>query len=189
MITTNSEALYRTLVRLRTHGITRDPRFMGSVPEGAWYYEQVDLGLNYRMTDIQAALGTSQLRRLDKFVARRSELADRYDQRLSMFPLSLPARISGTNSAWHLYVVRLDTEKMNKTRGEVFDALKRRGIGVNVHYIPVHTQPYFRGLGFRKGQFPEAERYYEEALTLPLYPLMSDSEQDFVVSQLKEVIA
>lgn len=190
MVLTNREDLYRRLLRLRSHGITRDPGEMADPSHGPWYYQQVELGFNYRMTDIQAALGASQLERLDEFVARRNQLADRYDAALAGLPLQLPSRprTAGERSACHLYVVKLDAEKTAKKRKLVFEALRAAGIQANVHYIPVHTQPYYRKLGFREGDFPNAERYYEGAITLPLYPRLTEKEQDFVVAALKDAL-
>jgi UDP-4-amino-4,6-dideoxy-N-acetyl-beta-L-altrosamine transaminase len=188
MVLTNREDLYEILVRLRSHGITRDPRVMLDEPDGPWYYQQIDLGYNYRMADLQAALGLSQLGRIDAFVARRRELAARYHQALHDLPLTLPWQHPDSYSAYHLYVIRLHLQRLEKTRLEVFEVLRQAGIGVNVHYIPVHTQPYYRRLGFKHGDFPEAERYYEEAITLPLYYALSEEDQDYVIDNLKKVL-
>jgi dTDP-4-amino-4,6-dideoxygalactose transaminase len=144
--------------------------------DGPWYYQQLELGYNYRMTDLQAALGASQMSKLESFAARRRELADLYDQELSGLPLCALARDPAGVSGWHLYMIRLNLDSIRKTRREVFDSLRAQGIGVNVHYIPVHLQPDFERLGFRAGMFPEAERYYEEAITLPLFPAMMDGD-------------
>jgi len=184
MVLTNRKDLYEKLVRLRSHGIIRDPRVMLGEPDGPWYYQQIDLGYNYRMTDLQAALGLSQLQRIDAFVARRRELAARYDRNLDGLPLMLPWQHPECCSAYHLYVIRLNLKRLGKTRLEVFEALRQAGIGVNVHYIPVHTQPHYRRLGFKGGDFPEAERYYSEAITLPLYYNLSEEDQDYVVENL-----
>lgn len=189
MVLTNKEDLYQKLIRLRTHGITRDTQFMEDESDGPWYYQQIELGMNYRMTDIQAALGLSQLDRIDEFVVRRRELVYRYNELFSDFPLTIPWQNSDAHSAFHLYVVRLKLDKIKKTRREVFEELREKGIGVNVHYIPVHIQPYYRRLGFSYGQFPEAEKYYEEAITIPLYPSMAENEQDYVVETLREVLS
>ncbi|MEW5943439.1 MAG: UDP-4-amino-4,6-dideoxy-N-acetyl-beta-L-altrosamine transaminase [Pseudomonadota bacterium] len=189
MILTNREDLYRKLLLLRSHGIVRDPARMVSEPDGPWYYQQIELGYNYRMTDIQAALGASQMNRLDEFVARRNDLARRYDEALSALPLRLPAVRPDCYSAYHLYVVQIDPARTKATRREVFDALRNAGIGANVHYIPVHTQPYYQRLGFRSGDFPEAEGYYSRAISLPLYYGLSEAEQDFVVATLKQALA
>ena len=188
MVLTNREDLYEKLVRLRSHGITRDPRVMLGEPDGPWYYQQIDLGYNYRMADLQAALGLSQLQRIDAFVTRRRELAARYDQALHDLPLMLPWQHPDSYSAYHLYVIRLNLQLLGKTRLDVFQALRQAGIGVNVHYIPVHTQPYYRRLGFERGDFPEAERYYDEAITLPLYYALSEEDQNYVIDNLKKVL-
>lgn len=189
MVLTNDEGLARRLAILRTHGITRDPeQFVGEVDSaaesrGAWYYEQVGLGYNYRMTDLQAALGISQLSRLEEFVETRNRLAVRYDQSLVGLPLQLPHVKPGALSAYHLYVVRL-AEGARAGRRALFDAMRSEGIGVNVHYTPIHLQPYYRGLGFMPGSFPEAERHGTSALTLPLHTGLMGHEQDYVISVL-----
>lgn len=189
MVMTNSSELHQRLVELRSHGISRDPARMRDASEGGWYYQQLDLGYNFRMTDIQAALGWSQLQRLDQFVARRRELAQWYDAGLAGLPLLLPWQHPDSSSAWHLYVIRLDPALSPLTRRQLYERLQQAGIGVNVHYIPVHLQPYYRDLGFNPGDFPEAERYYSAALTLPLFPVMRDSDQERVIEQLhKELL-
>jgi UDP-4-amino-4,6-dideoxy-N-acetyl-beta-L-altrosamine transaminase len=189
MILTNKEDIYQKLIRLRTHGITRDKQFMEDESDGPWYYQQIELGMNYRMTDIQAALGFSQLGRIDEFVMSRRELTHRYNELFQDFPLTIPLQCSGVHSAFHLYVVRLRLNDIKKERREVFELLREKGIGVNVHYIPVHTQPHYRRLGFFYGQFPEAEKYYEETITLPLYPSMTEKDQDYIVNTLKGILA
>lgn len=178
MALTQRAELAQRLRVLRTHGITREQREMTGRSEGGWYYEQIELGYNYRMTDLQAALGESQMRRLDAFLERRRQLVARYDELLSDLPVTRPWQHPDGRSAWHLYVVLVEN------RRRVYDALRAAGIGVNVHYIPVHLQPYYRRLGFRRGDFPNAEAYYERALTLPLYPRLSESDQDRVVGAL-----
>lgn len=188
MLLTNSAELQQRLYRLRSHGISRDPVLMSEPSHGPWYYQQLELGFNYRITDIQAALGLSQLSKLDDFLQRRRQLAARYDLLLQELPLCLPGRQAGVESAWHLYVVRLQLARIKRSRREAFDALRAAGIGVNVHYIPVHLQPYYRELGFCPGDFPAAEAYYSEALTLPLHAGMLDSEQDQVIAALREVL-
>ena len=188
MITTNDDLLAEKLRLGRTHGITRDPSLMTREPDGPWYYEQVSLGYNYRITDFQCALGISQMRRLDEFVARRAELATRYDEMLVDLPVSPLVRRDGRTSGWHLYVINLQPGT-RCSRREVFDALRAAGIGVNVHYIPVHLQPYYRALGFEVGDFPVAEAYYDSAITLPLYPAMSEADQDAVVAALREALS
>jgi UDP-4-amino-4,6-dideoxy-N-acetyl-beta-L-altrosamine transaminase len=185
-ITTNDEALAERLRLLRGHGITRDrKRLGGSNPDG-WYYEQVDLGYNYRLTDLQAALGLSQLQRLDAHVGARRDLARRYHETLAGLPLALPRESPDCASAWHLYVVRVEAGA--EQRRAVFEGLRGAGIGVQVHYIPVHLQPYYRRLGFRPGDFPQAERHYAQALTLPLFPDLTETEQRGIVALLREAL-
>lgn len=189
MILTNRRDLYEKLVRLRSHGITRDPELMYGASHGPWYYQQIELGFNYRMTDIQAALGLSQMQRLDEFVLRRRELAARYSRALSDAPVVLPWQHPDTNSAFHLYVIRLRLDLIGKSRRQVFDELRTAGIQVNLHYIPVHTQPFYAKFGFKNGDFPEAEQYYSEALSLPLYYDLSDRDQDRVIKAVREALA
>ena len=186
--TTRDAGLARRMALLRSHGVTRDPAEMSGPSEGGWYYQQIELGYNYRMTDIHAALGRSQLRRIDALVARRRALVRRYRERLRGLPLDLPVERADESSAWHLFVVRLAGAHAGRRR-EVYDALRALGVGVNVHYIPVHLQPYYRKLGFRDGDFPEAERHYARALTLPLFPDLADGAQDSVASALRTVLA
>lgn len=188
MVLTNRKELYDKLTLYRSHGITRDPARMTRASDGPWYYEQIALGWNYRMTDIQAALGSSQLERLDAFVARRRALARRYDELLAGLPLRLPWQSPDANSSWHLYVVRLDRTRVSKSKAAVFEEMKARGVTLNLHYIPVHRQPYYEKLGFRAGDFPVSETYYEEAFTLPLYYALTDEEQARVVRALREVL-
>jgi UDP-4-amino-4,6-dideoxy-N-acetyl-beta-L-altrosamine transaminase len=185
---TDHDDLARAMERTRTHGITRDPAQMRGESEGPWYYQQVGLGLNYRMTDLQAALGESQMRRLREFVRTRTELADRYDSLLEGLPVTKAPRRPEAPSAWHLYVVQLDAA-LEPRRRDVFERMRASGIGVNVHYIPVHLQPYYRDLGFREGDFPNAERYYRRAITLPLHPGLTHEQQDRVVAALREATA
>jgi dTDP-4-amino-4,6-dideoxygalactose transaminase len=188
MILTNRKDLYEKLIRLRTHGITRDERLMTHDSHGPWYYQQIELGFNYRITDIQAALGSSQMNRLDEFIARRRFLVQRYNKLLRDLPLTLPWRYPDANPSWHLYVIRLDLEKISKTHRKVFEELRAANIGANLHYIPVHTQPYYQKLGFKKGDFPEAEKYYSEAISLPLYPDLAETQQDRVANSLKKIL-
>jgi dTDP-4-amino-4,6-dideoxygalactose transaminase len=188
MVLTNRPELAERLRRLRSHGMTRDPEQMTEPSHGPWYYQQVELGFNYRITDLQAALGLSQLNKLDGFIERRRELAARYDRLLAYLPLTLPSAQPEAESAWHLYVVRLQTERINLSHRQVFEGLRAAGVGVNLHYIPLHLQPYYRDLGFAEGDFPLAERYYAEAISLPLFPLLSDEQQDYVVEQLRRLI-
>ncbi len=187
MILTNRVDLAERLQRLRSHGMTRDPQQMTEPSHGPWYYQQVELGFNYRITDLQAALGLSQLNKLDDFIERRRELAARYDRLLADLPLTLPSAQPEAGSAWHLYVVRLQTDRINLSHRQVFEGLRAAGVGVNLHYIPVHLQPYYRDLGFAEGDFPQAERYYAEAISLPMFPLLSDEQQDYVIEQLRRL--
>lgn len=189
MAVTRDPALAERMALLRSHGITRDASRMTHEPDGPWYYQQVELGFNYRMTDLQAALGTSQMQRLDGYVAARHALAARYDERLADLPLTRPWQHPDGYSGLHLYVIRLQLQRLTASHREVFEALRAHGIGVNLHYIPVHTQPYYRGLGFKPGQFPEAERYYAEAISLPLYSSLTTAQQDQVISAVAEVLA
>lgn len=183
---TNRADLAEKMTLLRSHGITRDPMRMSKVPDGPWYYEQVDLGFNYRMADLNAALGVSQMDRLDEYVARRHEIANRYDELLAGLPLRTQVRAD--YSALHLYVVRLNLEEMKKSHHDVFVALRERGVGVNLHYIPVHTQPYYQAIGFANGDYPEAERYYSEAISLPIYTGLTEHDLFKVAGALKESI-
>lgn len=186
MAVTNNPELGVKLARLRTHGITRNPSEMTREPDGPWYYEQVGLGYNYRITDIQAALGVSQLGRLDAYISRRHELAARYDELLASLPLKRPVRDSANLSGLHLYVIVLNDASRRK---QVFDTLRENGIGVNVHYIPVHLQPYYRTLGFKPGDFPAAEAYYAGAISLPMFATLTNEQQDRVVSVLSDALA
>ncbi len=185
---TNDAELADKMVLLRSHGITRDPVKMTHVPDGPWYYQQVDLGFNYRMTELQAALGISQMERLDDYVSRRHVLAKRYDALLRDLPVTTPWQHPDSYSGLHLYVIRLQLDKIDKHHRAVFESLSEQGIGVSLHYIPVHTQPYYRQMGFKIGDFPEAERYYAEAISLPMYPTMSESQQDHVVVALEKAL-
>ncbi len=185
LCTTQDPALARAMELARSHGITRDPAEMTHPPDGPWYYQQVTLGYNYRMTDLQAALGLSQLARLDAFVTRRRALAARYDRLLAGLPLTRPAPPADTASSWHLYVIRVPADR----HLAVFNALRADGIGVNLHYIPVHTQPHYRAMGFAPGQFPQAEAYYAEAISIPLYAGLSDADQDRVVAALTRALS
>lgn len=189
MALTNDSELARRLRLLRTHGITRDLGAMSKTPEGGWYYEQLELGFNYRMTDIQAALGASQLSKVNQFVARRRELARQYDRELCGLPVRPAEQLEGCSSAYHLYVICLQEERAARTRLDVYSGLRRAGIGVNVHYIPVHTQPYYRRLGFKPDDFPNALRYYESAISLPLYYGLTDQQQQYVIDKLREQLS
>ncbi len=188
MVVSRSEELCSRLVRLRSHGITRDPAEFTFQSHGPWYYEQIELGFNYRMTDIQAALGCSQLLRLDANVARRHELVARYRQAFADLPIRFLSQDSDCYSAYHLFVVMLDCDLIATQREELAAKLRADGIASNVHYIPIHLQPYYRQYGFRPGDFPKAEEYYRHALTLPLYPAMTDAQQQHVIDVFRRVI-
>ena len=185
MALTNNNKLFKRMSLLRSHGITRDPSQMTKQADGDWYYQQIELGYNYRMTDIQAALGVSQLKRLDDYVSRRHELYTRYNELLKGFPLVIPYQYSDGYSAFHLYIIRLKNRDKHK---QVFEYLRKNGIGVNLHYIPVYHQPYYEAMGFKKGYCLEAENYYNEAISLPMYATLSEVEQDKVVAVLHKAL-
>jgi len=184
MALTNDDQLATRLGLLRSHGITRDPALMTREMDGPWYYQQVALGYNYRMTDLQAALGASQMDRLEQYVARRHVIADRYKQLLADLPLTLPWQHPDSYSAFHLYVIRLQLDKIKGTHLQVFEGLRSKGIMANLHYIPVHTQPYYQQFGFKEGDYPKAEQYYREAISIPIHPLLTEAEQDIVCNAL-----
>lgn len=185
MALTNDDELASRMNLLRSHGVTRDQSLMTHEPDGPWYYQQVDLGFNYRMTELQAALGISQMDRLDAFVTRRHELAKRYDELLAHLPVTTPWQHPDSYSGLHLYVIRLQLDKLGKTHLEVFESLRGQGIGVNLHYIPVHTQPYYQKMGFQAGDFPNAMVYYSDAISLPMFQGLTDEQQDEVVCALE----
>jgi UDP-4-amino-4,6-dideoxy-N-acetyl-beta-L-altrosamine transaminase len=184
MVLTNDADLANRMALLRSHGITRDPDQMTHESDGPWYYQQIDLGFNYRMTELQAALGVSQMERLDQYIARRHQLAERYDDLLASLPVTTPWQHADSYSGLHLYVIRLQLEKIAKTHREVFESLREQGIGVNLHYIPVHTQPYYADMGFKPEDFPGAQNYYREAISIPMFQTMSNEQQDQVVAAL-----
>ena len=188
LVLTNNEDLYKKLCLYRSHGITRDDELMTHEADGPWYYQQVDLGYNYRMTELQAALGYSQMDRLDEFVARRRQLVARYDALLKDLPVITPHVLDGANPSWHLYMVWADFSKLSIDKVQLFAEMKKRGIVLNLHYIPVHTQPYYQARGFKQGNFPVSEKYYEGIFTLPLYYSLTEKQQDEVVAALKEVL-
>jgi len=188
MALTNDDNCAERLRLFRSHGITRDPQLMTKEMDGPWYYQQVALGYNYRMTELQGALGVSQMTRLKQFVARRHELASRYNELLKDLPLTTPWQYPDGYSGLHLYVIRLHLNQIKKTHREVFEGLRANGIIVNLHYIPVHLQPYYQRVGFKVGQFPEAERFYAEAISLPMYATLSEEQQDKVVGAISQVI-
>ena len=189
MALTNDDELAKRMELFRSHGITRNPSFMTEPKHGPWYYQQITLGFNYRMADLQAALGVSQMKRLDQYVAKRHEIAKCYDLLLRDLPITLPWQHPDTFSAYHLYVVRLRLEKIKTSTTRVFERLRAKGIAVNIHYIPVHTQPYYQQMGFKLGDFPESEQYYREAISIPIYPALTPEKQDFVVSSIQEAIS
>lgn len=188
MALTNDAELANRMGLLRSHGITRDPAQMTHEADGPWYYQQIDLGFNYRMTELQAALGVTQMERLERYVARRHQLARRYDELLAELPLVTPWQHEDSYSGLHLYVIRLKLDNITRTHRQVFESLRELGIGVNLHYIPVHTQPHYTRMGFNQGDFPEAERYYREAISLPMFQTMSDAQQDEVVAAIRKAI-
>lgn len=188
VVTTNNRVLATKLDLLRSHGITRDSSLIQNESHGGWYYEQIDLGFNYRMTEMQAALGVSQMSRLHDFVANRNKLAARYDELLKNLPLITPVQIEDSYSGRHLYVIRLKLNEITVTHRECFEQLREKGIGVNLHYIPVHTQPYYKNLGFVEGQFPVSESYYTDAISIPLFHAMTEKQQNKVVTVLTEVL-
>jgi len=188
MAMTNGADLAEKMNLHRSHGITREPHLMTHAPDGPWYYQQIALGYNYRMTELQAALGVSQMERLDAYVARRHELANRYDQLLADLPLTLPWQHPNSYSGLHLYVIRLQLENTNLSHLDVFEALREQGIGVNLHYIPVHIQPYYREKGFNENDFPQSMAYYREAISLPMFQGLTNEQQDKVIEILERVL-
>ncbi len=188
MALTNSVELATRLGLLRSHGISRDPALMTEPIHGPWYYQQVMLGFNYRMTDIQAALGASQMSRLTDYVKRRQEIASRYSELLNDLPLTLPWQHTDSYSAYHLYVIRLQLDKISATQRQVFESLHAKGIMVNLHYIPVHTQPYYQQMGFKQGDYPQAERYYREAISIPMHVNLEDEDLKFIAQSLNEAM-
>ncbi len=188
MAVTQQAHLAEKMRLLRSHGITRDVEQMTQQADGPWFYQQIELGFNYRLTDLQAALGLSQMTRLSDFVARRHAINQQYRSLLQDYPLTFQWQADDCHSALHLLVIRLSLQKLSKTRRQIFEWLRQAEIGVNVHYIPVHLQPYFQNMGFKPGDFPNAEAYYQEAVTLPLFPGLTDEQVHFVVERLTEVL-
>lgn len=188
MALTNDDRLAEKMNLYRSHGVTRDQNLMTHESDGPWYYQQVTLGFNYRMTELQAALGISQMERLDDFIAKRHLLAKRYNELLQDLPLTLPWQHPDSYSGLHLYVIRLQLNRIDKTHRQVFEALREQGIGVNLHYIPVHTQPYYQQMGFEAGDYPQAEQYYREAISLPMFQGLTEVKQDQVVLTLKKIL-
>lgn len=188
MALTNDAELANKMALLRSHGITRDPQQMTHESDGPWYYQQIDLGFNYRMTELQAALGVSQMERLDQYIARRHQLAARYNDLLAALPVTVPWQHPDSYSGLHLYVIRLQLDKISKSHRQVFESLREQGIGVNLHYIPVHTQPYYAQMGFKPEDFPVAQDYYREAISIPMFQTMSDEQQDQVVAAINQAV-
>ena len=186
---TNQVELAEKMALYRSHGITRDPLLMTRSVDGPWFYQQITLGYNYRMTEIQGALGLSQIKRLETYVKRRHEIASRYNRDLATLPLTLPQQSDFAYSAYHLYVIRLDLEAIAPlSHVKVFQDMRDLGILVNIHYIPVHTQPYYQAMGFNWGDFPNAESYYRNSLSIPIFPKMNDLEQTQVIEALHQVL-
>ena len=188
MALTNDDELANKMALLRSHGITRDPAQMTHEADGPWYYQQIDLGFNYRMTELQAALGVTQMERLDQYVARRHQLARRYDDLLASLPVTTPWQHPDSYSGLHLYVIRLQLDQIQKTHREVFESLRELGIGVNLHYIPVHTQPHYERMGFQPEDFAQAQTYYREAISIPMFQTMTDEQQDEVITALRKAV-
>jgi len=188
LATTNDKKLSERMQLFRSHGVTRNPELMSKLSESDWYYQQVGLGFNYRMTEMQAALGISQMQRLDEFVTKRHKLQERYDLLLEDLPITKPYQDKDSYSALHLYPIKTQTDKLKSTRREIFEVLRKNDIGVNVHYIPIHTQPYYENMGFRKGDYPNAENYYERAISIPLFHAMTCEQQDQVIVALEKVL-
>ena len=188
LVTTNNPSLAKKIRYLRTHGITKDFSEMKKDPDGPWYYEQHELGYNYRMPDLNAALGISQLRKLKEFVEKREDLSKYYDLHLQNLPLRLPNQSKDCISSRHLYIIRIDNSYSKLNHKNLFLKLRDLNIGVNLHYIPIHLQPYFKKLGFKKGNFPESEKYYKEAISIPLFTQLKREDQDYIISTIKDLI-
>jgi len=188
LATTNDKKLSERMQLFRSHGVTRNPELMSKLSEGGWYYQQVDLGFNYRMTELQAVLGVSQMQRLDEFVTQRHILQERYDSLLNGLSIIKPHQSQDSYSALHLYPIQIDLDSVDKDREKIFDELRQNGIGVNVHYIPIHTQPYYLQFGFKVGDFPNSESYYNRAISIPLFHAMTLDQQDEVVNNLTSIL-
>ncbi|NQW95201.1 MAG: UDP-4-amino-4,6-dideoxy-N-acetyl-beta-L-altrosamine transaminase [Polaromonas sp.] len=188
MALTNNAELARKMALFRSHGITRDPAQMTHEADGPWYYQQIELGYNYRMTELQAALGVSQMERLDSYVTRRHQLAQRYDELLAQLPVTTHWQHADSHSGLHLYPIRLQLDKITKSHLQVFESLRELGVGVNLHYIPVYAQPYYQRMGFQPGDYPQAQAYYGEVISLPMYQSLTDAQQDQVVTALGKAL-
>ncbi|MGV2835866.1 DegT/DnrJ/EryC1/StrS family aminotransferase, partial [Pseudomonas shirazensis] len=188
MALTNNPELANKMALLRSHGISRDPAQMTHESDGPWYHQQIDLGFNYRMTEVQAALGISQMERLDHYIARRHELAERYDKLLESLPVITPWQHPDGYSGMHLYVIRLRLDRIHKTHRQVFDSLREQGVGVNLHYIPIYTQPFYAEMGFNPIDFPASQSYYREAISIPMFQTMTNDQQDQVLVALAEAL-
>ncbi|MGX9728041.1 MAG: UDP-4-amino-4,6-dideoxy-N-acetyl-beta-L-altrosamine transaminase [Candidatus Electronema sp. VV] len=190
MALTNDLQLANCMRRLRTHGITSDKELMQSRPENEiWNYQQIELGFNYRMTDIQAVLGLNQLTRLDEFVKRRHEIAKRYDEKFGEFSIIIPWQSPEVYSSYHLYPIRIRESQYKKTQRQIYDEFWKNGVAVNLHYIPVHRQPYYENMGFKKGDFPESEKFHREVISLPMYPTLENFQQEKVIKILREALS
>ena len=187
-VTTNNIDIFQKVRILRSHGITKDKECFINKNEGDWYYEQQYLGFNYRLTDLQAALGVSQIKRTKEFISKRREISRRYNELLNGLPIITPKQENYSLSSWHLYVIRIKSNLSKKSHDEIFHTLREKNILVNLHYIPIHLQPFYKKLGFKKGDFPKAEKYYREAISLPIYYSLSFEEQDYVINTLKNIL-
>ena len=188
MILTNNKEIAEKVNLYRSHGVTRDTNKMFNKNEGLWYYEQLLLGFNFRMNEIQASLGISQMNSLDKFISKRNEVSQMYIKNLKNLPLTFQKVRNEDLSAWHLFIIHLKLDQLELTRLEIYNSLREKGIGVNVHYIPVHLQPFYRNLGFKQGDYPNSESYYDGALTIPMYTKLKKKDIEFVIQALQESI-
>ena len=186
--TTNDKNLAEKLTLFRSHGITRDSELMRKLPDGPWYYEQIDIGYNYRMTELQAALGISQLERIESMISKRHLIANEYDKKLNNLPLRVPWQDKKSHSSYHLYVIRLNLNQINISHKDFFIKMRNEDILVNLHYIPVYFHPYYKKLGFKKGHCPEAEKYYADAVSIPMFPTLTDKDQNKVISSIKSIL-